>query len=98
MLGFRSFLVRVEEAVPAGGREGPIPFVTYGAFRVIDADYGNANRIAATAFELDHLVPEIVYYAVYLLDHRLGQHLHFDANFYRRDGASGDEVAVVCDG
>ncbi len=64
----------MEEAtvLPVVGEE-PVSFIAYGAFSLVDPDDGNADRISAATLELDHLIAEIVYHTVDLLNHGLRQ-------------------------
>src|SRR5438067_10121127 len=87
----------MEEALSAGSWKGPIPFIADSVFRLVDTDDSDTDRMPATTFELNHLIPKIVYYAVDLLNHRLREYLHLDADFDRRYGASCNEVAAIHD-
>ncbi len=51
--------------------------------------------MSASALELNHLIAEIINHAVDLLDHRLREDLHFNADFDRSDWASGNQIAGV---
>ena len=79
----------------AGCRKGPIPFVSYGAFRLIDTYDGNTDRMAAPALELDYLIADIVYHPVDLFDHRLREYLHFNSDLNRGYRTSSNEVAAI---
>ena len=63
-LRFRGFLIRMKEALLAGGGEWAITFVADGAFSVIHANYCDANRTSSTALELHNLIPQVVDYPV----------------------------------
>ena len=87
----------MEEARLARSREGPIPFIADSAFRLVDTDNGNTDRMPAATLELNYLIAEVVYYTVDLLNHRFREYLHLDADFDRRYGASGNKAAAIRD-
>jgi len=75
----------------------PIAFISDCTFRLVNAYDSDADRVPATAPELDHLVSKIVDYAVDLFNHRLGENLHLDANLYGCYRSSSYQVAWVQD-
>ncbi|HLI83329.1 MAG TPA: hypothetical protein VKV17_05390 [Bryobacteraceae bacterium] len=83
--------------MPSGCWERPVSFVADRAFRVIYADDRDANGTASAAPELGDLVAKVVDHAIDLLDHCLGQHLHFDTDFHRCDGPASHQVARIHD-
>ncbi len=85
----------MEEALFAGCWERPISFIADGPFRLVDSYYGDANRVTAATLELNDLIAKVIYYAVYLLNHRLRENLHFDADFDRSYWTSGHQVAGI---
>jgi hypothetical protein len=58
---------------------------------------GNADRVASSAVELHNLVSKITDYPVNLLDHRLRENLHCDADFNRCYRSACNEIAIVND-
>ena len=54
--------------------------------------------MAAPALELNRLIAKIVYYAVDLLNHRLRQYLHFNADLDGRNRPTTDKIARIGDG
>lgn len=66
---------------------GRIALVADRALGPIDADDGDADRVAAAAFELHHLVAKVVDHAVDLFDHGLRQNLDLNADLDSRESA-----------
>ncbi len=92
VLGLTRFLVRVQESTFAGGLKRTRSLVAYTSFRVIDSNYADRYRMSPDAAELICLPLEIATNPVDLLDHRLCQYLHFDANLDIGSGGAAHQV------
>jgi len=85
----------MKESLFAGSRKWSVSFVTDRAFRMINTDNTNTNRISPTVFELNDLIAKIVDYPVDLLDHRFGQYFYLYSDFHCGDGAPAHQIVTV---
>jgi hypothetical protein len=72
-LSFRRFLDWVKKTASAGGRKWSVTLIANRAVGGVDSDNRHADRSPAAALKLNHLISEVIYHAVDLLDHRLRQ-------------------------
>jgi hypothetical protein len=70
-----------------------IAFVGYIPFGEVDPNDADGYRMVGLLVELSGLSAEIADDAVYLLDHRLGEDLHFGANLDVRSWPASDDEA-----
>jgi len=62
---------------------------------LIYSDNRHTEWLRSALSKLNRLIAEIVNHAVYLFNHRLGQNLHFHANFNGCDFPSCDSIAFI---
>ena len=75
----------------------PIPLETNVVFGMIDSNNSDANRISATAAELLHLVSEVIYHSINLLEHRLRQNFDLYAYFDGGNWSASNQVSGIED-
>ena len=87
----------MQKALLARRGKRPVALIPDCALGLIDTDDRNANRIPSAMPELNDLVPKIIDHTVDLLDHRLCEDLHLDADFYGCYRSSCHEVTGISD-